>query len=473
MEPFTNYLKIFFNDKSYIIELPNYIEEMTTASFYTKNENNEPKSIEISSEKVKDILIPIIELQNGSLIYYKQNKVVSNLDNLFNSGESKQNDLYNTMKEIYKDKNRIINLSSNGGSSISSLERLTNENKNFNAFKETISEIPTKNEKPDENNSENFIISMFEKNEKELKKKIEELRDKNDELKDELKKNIKSLSEENKNLTKELSEKQKIIKTFTKTKINSVELLCVPGTKTKKDKEKESSSFFYDFYPGLNYSCYGVYECLIEDNNLIKNYVIPNIYSILKYELLNKNKNNKNNINDYKKIFSECYELINEKLSLSSTKENSKQKLKDLSITNLSFSFLLFCDEEIISINLGNSQIKKCQYDSISKKIECINLSEEKTNENIIKELNRNLEENLEIKLFPYNKNDKFFVIGNNQFWEYVSPDNIIDIMNGYYINNDSKGAINKLYEVSRAKLIFDNYIDDISIIMIFLNEEN
>ena len=74
-----------------------------------------------------------------------------------NSGESKQNDLYNTMKEIYKDKNRIINLSSNGGSSISSLERLTNENKNFNAFKETISEIPTKNEKPDENNSENFI----------------------------------------------------------------------------------------------------------------------------------------------------------------------------------------------------------------------------------------------------------------------------------------------------------------------------
>ena len=141
------------------------------------------------------------------MIYYKQNKVVSNLDNLFNSGDSKQNDLYNTMKEIYKDKNRIINLSSNGGSSISSLERLTNENKNFNAFKETISEIPTKNEKPDENNSENFIISMFQKNERELSKKIEELRDKNDELKDELKKNIKSLSEENKNLTKELSEK--------------------------------------------------------------------------------------------------------------------------------------------------------------------------------------------------------------------------------------------------------------------------
>ena len=470
MEPFTNYLKIFFNDKSYIIELPNYIEEMPTVSFYTKNENNEPKNIEISSEKVKDILIPIIDLQNGSLIYYKQNKVVSNLDNLFNSGESKQNDLYNTMKEIYKDKNRIINLSSNGGSSISSLERLTNENKNFNAFKETISEIPTKNEKPDENNSENFIISMFQKNERELNKKIEELRDKNEELKN----NNKLLLEEKNNLTEELSEKQKIIKTFTKRKINSVELLCVPGTKTKKDKEKESSSFFYDFYPGLNYSCYGVYECLIEDNNLIKNYVIPNIYSILKNELLSKNKSNKSNINDYKEIFSKCYKLINEKLSLSSTNENSKQKLlKDLSIANLSFSFLLFGEEEIISINLGNSQIKKCQYDPISKKIECFNLSEEKTNENIIKELIRNLEENLEIKLFPYNKNDKFFVIGNNQFWEYVSPDNIIDLMNAYYINNDSKGAINKLYEVSRAKLIFDNYIDDISIIVIFLNEEN
>ena len=206
MDPFTNYLKIFFNDKSYIIELPNYIEEMTTASFYTKNENNEPKNIEISSEKVKDILIPIIELQNGSLIYYKQNKVVSNLDNLFNSGESKQNDLYNTMMEIYKDKNRIINLSSNGGSSISSLERLTNENKNFNAFKETISEIPTKNEKPDENNSENFIISMFQKNERELSKKLEELRDKNEELKN----NNKLLLEEKNNLTEELSEKQKI-----------------------------------------------------------------------------------------------------------------------------------------------------------------------------------------------------------------------------------------------------------------------
>ena len=55
---------------------------------------------------------------------------------------------------------------------------------------------------------------------------------------------------------------------------------------------RESSS--YNFYPEINYSCYGVYECSKKDINLIINYILPNIYSILKSELLILEKKRKN-----------------------------------------------------------------------------------------------------------------------------------------------------------------------------------
>ena len=104
---------------------------------------------------------------------------------------------------------------------------------------------------------------------------------------------------------------------------NSVELLTVPGINEKMNLVRESSCFIYNFYPEINYSCYGVYECSKKDINLIINYILPNIYSILKSELLILEKKEKINSEDYAELFKKCYKLINEKLILSQkTKKN-------------------------------------------------------------------------------------------------------------------------------------------------------
>ena len=325
-------------------------------------------------------------------------------------------------------------------------EKLTDKNKNLPNIKENISEIPYQTETI-EKSSANSIITIFENNERKFNKEIEKL---------------------NEQLTKQ----EEIIKHFRKSKINKVEMLSVPGINNKEEKVKETSCFAFNFYPEINISCYGVYECLVNDNNLIKNYIVPNIYSILKNELINETKNENRDNKYYKEMFNKCYKLINERLSSNLIKQNSKDKLliESLSNKDISFSFLLFGEKEIVMANLGNSKIKKYEFDPNLKKGKCIDLKGE--NKNKDKNLNNNFEENIEIKMFPYSTKDKFFVMGNNQFWEYVFQENVEDIMIDYYINNDCKGAINKLYKLSREKLSFDNYIDAISIIVIFLNEE-
>ena len=80
---------------------------------------------------------------------------------------------------------------------------------------------------------------------------------------------------------------------------------------------RDSGCFTYNFNPEINYSCYGVYECSKKDINVIINYILPNIYSILKSELLILEKKEKINSEDYAELFKKCYKLINEKLILS------------------------------------------------------------------------------------------------------------------------------------------------------------
>ena len=464
MKPFNHYLKICFNNQNYTIEIPGNLEEIQNSSFYTKNENEESK-IELNPEKVKEILDVVIKLKNNSLIYCTKKINESNLD-LFSFGEGKKIDLYYTMKQIDKDVMHIKNVSNNDESE-NSLEKLTDKKKNLPNIKENISEIPYQTETI-EKSSANSIITIFENNERKFNKEIEKLRYMEGELKDK----INSLENKNKELNEQLTKQEEIIKHFRKSKINKVEMLSVPGINNKEEKVKETSCFAFNFYPEINISCYGVYECLVNDNNLIKNYIVPNIYSILKNELINETKNENRDNKYYKEMFNKCYKLINERLSSNLIKQNSKDKLliESLSNKDISFSFLLFGEKEIVMANLGNSKIKKYEFDPNLEKGKCFDLKGE--NKNNEKNLNNNFEENIEIKMFPYSTKDKFFVMGNNQFWEYVFQENVEDIMIDYYINNDCKGAINKLYKLSREKLSFDNYIDAISIIVIFLNEE-
>ena len=84
--------------------------------------------------------------------------------------------------------------------------------------------------------------------------------------------------------------------------LNSVELLTVPGINEKMNLVRESGCFTFNLYPEINYSCYGIYECSKKDINLIINYILPNIYSILKSELLILEKKEKINSEDYAEL---------------------------------------------------------------------------------------------------------------------------------------------------------------------------
>ena len=76
-----------------------------------------------------------------------------------------------------------------------------------------------------------------------------------------------------------------------------------------------------------------------------------------------------------------------------------------------------------------------------------------------------------EVKIFPFQEEDKFIVIASDGLWEYVTNDEVIEIVSEYFMNKDCDGAVSELYEVSHERWVqYDDYIDDISIIVVFLD---
>ena len=71
------------------------------------------------------------------------------------------------------------------------------------------------------------------------------------------------------------------------------------------------------------------------------------------------------------------------------------------------------------------------------------------------------------------NNNDKFIILASDGLWEFVSNEDVRDIVNKYYKDFNLKDAIKDLINFAIKK--FENvgkYIDDITIILIFLNVE-
>ena len=414
------------------------------------------------------------------VIYYEKPEQ-ENLMNYMDNDFEQKNTFYKELKKFnYKcdNQNKYL-MSSNNDNYNNSLPSFTNEkNINLNTIN-NLSEVQYERDnsnKESENNNIKNIILECQKNEK------------NNETQKVILINRNKKSEKNDlHFNNEHSEKNKIDEKITNSKINSIELLTVPGTNSQSTEK--SSCFTYNFSPELNYSCYGVYESKNNDNNLLNNYVVPNFYSILKSELLilNKKEKEKISINDYKQAFMNCYKLINEKLILSHKKMNelksqnlsnkdkineiSPQKsLSDLSLSDLSFSFLLFCENEIISVNLGTCETKICKYNKSYDKCELISLNEEnEIKEKEIIELNDN-NKKIEIKMYNICERDKFFIIGNLAFWKYIYPDDITkNVMSDfYYESKNCGGAINELYQFSVSYI--DDYIKDISVVVIFLD---
>ena len=304
--------------------------------------------------------------------------------------------------------------------------------------------------------------------------------------------------------------------------------LCRKGLNRPEEEAKiNQDTLFKVKFGDLNYSYYGVCDGHGPLGHLVSDFIKSNltfiVYKHIKSLLIQKsnsidfNSNNTINLNsvddsfiDFPKLFKESFLLMESKLS--------ENKNIDIELSGTTCISLLFCEDRIISSNIGDSRAIKGFYNELDNKWEYIALSRDHKPSDLdeaerIKSCKGkihpyidddgkyvgpdrvwNEEEELpglamsrsfgdeiakkigvysepEVKIFPYNEEDKFIVIASDGLWEYVSNKEVTDIVGKYHEKNDCDGAVSKLYEISKERWIkYDDYIDDISIIVAFLD---
>ena len=75
-----------------------------------------------------------------------------------------------------------------------------------------------------------------------------------------------------------------------------------------------------------------------------------------------------------------------------------------------------------------------------------------------------------EIMEYKLLKEDKFIVLASDGIWEFISNDEVVNIVKEFYLKDDVEGAVNCLYEESKKRwMMEEEIIDDITVIVVFL----
>ena len=78
-----------------------------------------------------------------------------------------------------------------------------------------------------------------------------------------------------------------------------------------------------------------------------------------------------------------------------------------------------------------------------------------------------------EIKDYFFCKEDKFFVVASDGLFEFISSQNIVDIIKDYYLSGDIVGCCEFLYDLSKDRWMKEEeVVDDITMILVFLEDE-
>ena len=76
-----------------------------------------------------------------------------------------------------------------------------------------------------------------------------------------------------------------------------------------------------------------------------------------------------------------------------------------------------------------------------------------------------------EIYDYHFEEEDKFIIIASDGIWEFMSSDEVVEIVKDFYLKNDLEGALDYLYNESSKRWINkENIIDDITVIIAFLD---
>jgi serine/threonine protein phosphatase PrpC len=78
---------------------------------------------------------------------------------------------------------------------------------------------------------------------------------------------------------------------------------------------------------------------------------------------------------------------------------------------------------------------------------------------------------NPEINEYQLLCEDKFIILASDGIWEFISSEEAVNIIKPFYIDNDIEGGITRLYkEASKRWIMEEEVIDDITVILVFLN---
>ena len=78
---------------------------------------------------------------------------------------------------------------------------------------------------------------------------------------------------------------------------------------------------------------------------------------------------------------------------------------------------------------------------------------------------------NPEIDEYQLLNEDKFIILASDGIWEFISSEEVVNIVKDFYLENNIEGALTYLYnEASKRWIMEEEIIDDITIILVFLN---
>ena len=78
---------------------------------------------------------------------------------------------------------------------------------------------------------------------------------------------------------------------------------------------------------------------------------------------------------------------------------------------------------------------------------------------------------NPEIDEYQLLNEDKFIILASDGIWEFISSEEVVNIVKDFYLEDNIEGALTYLYnEASKRWIMEEEIIDDITIILVFLN---
>ena len=477
------------------------------------NQNTNQMSNNFGNKKVNNN-----DFNNLKPVYNPQNlKIDSNSAGLnINAEPNKEKDNQKKNKESNDKKiNANFNINNNNNANVNN-NKLNNENANINIINNNPLNLAIN--KPYENKSEEThkgsqrsqsqgIVNPLQKNNKDQEKEKEatEKEAKEKELQqNQLLKAKKEKEKEKETPIKENKVIRKIIKDI------------LPYTHVGFDGEepKENNQDNYFIYKNFMNKKDYIYMSVCDGHGVEGHFVSDFIKETLPHDM-SENLKNKNILTENEKEKAEIYQIIKETFIMANEKLVDNEEINSLFSGSTCVS-LIYTPEKLIVPNIGDSRaVLGRLIDKETNEYKAIDLSrdhkptEKDEAQRIIENdgriqpftedgefvgpervwikeeevpglaMTRSFGDRVaatvgvmsepEIKEFKFEEGDKFMIIASDGIWEFISSQECINIIKGFYDKNDLKGCCEYLYqESSKRWLKEEEVIDDTTLILVF-----